>query len=120
MMDDGGDAYLNEWTNNTICEWGGGASDFACCTPPLPVHTRIAHHPTHPTPQVRESECDVDFIRTLLPTISWKGLRAAATDLGLDAETIPEAHSPEIAKDEEFLQALHKTLFDIHVMEGKQ
>lgn len=68
--------------------------------------------------KVRETDCDIDFIRTLLPTISWKGLRAAANDLGLDANTIPEENHPSISQDEEFLQVLHKTLFDIHVMEG--
>lgn len=48
--------------------------------------------PIHHTPQcqVRDSECDLTFLRHLLPSLSWKGLKSAAEDLGLDASVLPD------------------------------
>jgi len=57
-------------------------------------------------------------MRHLLPTLSFSGLRSAAEDLGLDVAAFPEALTEALAQDEEFLKALHKTLFDVHVLEG--
>lgn len=46
--------------------------------------------PYPPHTQVRDSECDLEFLRHLLPTLSWKGLKSAAEDLGLDASVLPD------------------------------
>ena len=69
-------------------------------------------------PQVRDTEPDLTFIRHLLPTISFPGLRSAAEDLGLDAAAFPASYSTTLGEDEAFLRALHKALFDVHVLEG--
>jgi len=82
--------------------------------PPHPTHPL----PTHPSIQVRDTEPDLPFMRHLLPTLSFSGLRSAAEDLGLDVAAFPEALTEALAQDEEFLKALHKTLFDVHVLEG--
>ncbi|EWM29006.1 Uncharacterized protein Naga_100851g2 [Nannochloropsis gaditana] len=67
---------------------------------------------------VRDTEPDLTFIRHLLPTISFPVLRSAAEDLGLDAAAFPASYSTTLGEDEAFLRALHKALFDVHVLEG--
>ncbi|TFJ88014.1 hypothetical protein NSK_000368 [Nannochloropsis salina CCMP1776] len=67
---------------------------------------------------VRDTEPDLTFIRHLLPTISFSGLRSAAEDLGLDAAAFPASYSTTLGEDEAFLRALHKALFDVRVLEG--
>lgn len=68
--------------------------------------------------EVRDTEPDLPFMRHLLPTLSFPCLRSAAKDLGLDVAAFPESLTEALAQDEEFLKALHKTLFDVHVLEG--
>jgi hypothetical protein len=70
--------------------------------------------------QVEETECDVDFIRGLLPTLSLPALRTALENLGLDASVVPTEVTQAMKADEEFLRALHKMLFDVHVVDGER
>ena len=50
---------------------------------------------------------------------SCPGLREAVSNLGLDVNSVPQQLTPGLREDKSFLQALHKLLMDVHVMEGE-
>eukprot|EP00588_Corethron_pennatum_P012170 CAMPEP_0194279874 /NCGR_PEP_ID=MMETSP0169-20130528/14176_1 /TAXON_ID=218684 /ORGANISM="Corethron pennatum, Strain L29A3" /LENGTH=150 /DNA_ID=CAMNT_0039024351 /DNA_START=76 /DNA_END=528 /DNA_ORIENTATION=+ len=66
--------------------------------------------------EVRETEPNLNFISRILPTLDWAGLVQAASSLGIS--TLPPALTEDIAKDHDFLTALHRMLMDVHLMEG--
>lgn len=66
--------------------------------------------------EVRQSPCNTEFIASLIETIDWGALCAAAASLGLDS--LPPQLTEELVADETFLHALHHILMDVHVTEG--
>lgn len=65
---------------------------------------------------IEESECNIDFIKQLLPSLDWKGVIIAAKSIEL--EGMPEVLDPNLAEDEAFLEMLHYLLLDVHVITG--
>lgn len=66
--------------------------------------------------EVIETEMNPDFIKHILPTLDWKGIILAANAIGI--EGMPEVYIPSLIEDEDFLQALHYLLLDVHIMTG--
>ncbi|KAI4522338.1 hypothetical protein EV122DRAFT_225338 [Schizophyllum commune] len=64
--------------------------------------------------ELRDAEFNPDFLRGFLPKIEWQALVDAAKELG---DTSLPNEIPEMM-DDEFLQALHHVLLEIHVEEG--
>ncbi len=52
----------------------------------------------------------------MIPSLHWPGVLIAANVVGL--EGFPTEPTEEIVADDEFIQALHHLLLDIHVIEG--
>ncbi len=66
---------------------------------------------------VVESECNLDFIRHILPSLHWGAILVAAEAVKL--EGFPSEFSPALLEDEDFLEAVHNLLIDIHVVTGR-
>jgi multifunctional methyltransferase subunit TRM112 len=66
--------------------------------------------------EIIESECDYDFIRHILPSLDWVGINIAAKSIKL--EGMPETFDSTLLDDEDFLQAVHYLLLDVHVISG--
>ncbi|KAL1755515.1 hypothetical protein FB107DRAFT_274814 [Schizophyllum commune] len=64
--------------------------------------------------ELRDADFNPDFLRGFLPKIEWQALVDAAKELG---DTSLPNEIPEMM-DDEFLQALHHVLLEIHVEEG--
>ncbi|TRM58078.1 hypothetical protein BD626DRAFT_189128 [Schizophyllum amplum] len=64
--------------------------------------------------ELRDAEFNPEFLRGFLPKLEWQALVDAAKELG---DTSLPNEIPEMM-DDEFLQALHHVLLEIHVEEG--
>ena len=69
--------------------------------------------------QKEEVECefDADFIRKMLGRLDWAALRKGAQAVVPDVR-LPEALTPELKADEDFLRAVHHVLLEVEVVEG--
>jgi multifunctional methyltransferase subunit TRM112 len=52
----------------------------------------------------------------MIPSLYWPSVLIAANSVGL--EGFPENISDELIADDDFIQALHHLLLDIHIIEG--
>eukprot|EP01039_Chlorochromonas_danica_P011267 gene11267-12566_t len=66
--------------------------------------------------EIAESDFRPEFLQSILPTIDWQAVRLAADAIGL--EGIPDSFNEELLGDEDFLQAMHRLLLDINVLQG--
>jgi multifunctional methyltransferase subunit TRM112 len=66
--------------------------------------------------EVRESECNEEFIRHVLPSLNWDAFVLAASAVGFD--TLPPEPSDDLLMDSEFLRAAHHLLLDVHIVQG--
>jgi multifunctional methyltransferase subunit TRM112 len=66
--------------------------------------------------EVVETECNAEFIQSLLPSLEWSAVVVAADAIGLKG--IPSEYSSELLKDKDFILAMHNLLLDIHVIKG--
>ena len=66
---------------------------------------------------VVETDCNFDFLRHLLPSLHWDAILVAAKAVNL--EGFPQEFQPALLEDEEFLEAVHNLLLDIHVITGR-
>ena len=66
--------------------------------------------------EVKETEANYDFLRSQLPTLHWPSVLVVAAAVGL--EGFPPTFQPSLLEDEDFLQAVHNLLIDIHVKTG--
>jgi multifunctional methyltransferase subunit TRM112 len=66
--------------------------------------------------EVRETPLNEDFIRHILPTLNWPAILLAAEAVGLSG--LSQELVPELAGDVGFLQAIHRLLLDVHIIEG--
>jgi multifunctional methyltransferase subunit TRM112 len=66
--------------------------------------------------EVIETECNFDFIKSVLPTLHWPGIDIAAKAIGLT--DLPTEYNDELLEDEEFLTAMHNLLIDVHIIKG--
>lgn len=68
-----------------------------------------------------ESEFDGATVRSLLKRIDFAALKSASANLSLGEELVEGAVLPlsdEVVESEAFLRAVHRLLFDVHVLEG--
>ncbi|CAM9867129.1 unnamed protein product [Discosporangium mesarthrocarpum] len=68
--------------------------------------------------QVEESEFNEAFMKHIASTLDWSALCKAASEVGMANGSLPESLTPELLEDTAFLQALHRVLMDMHVVEG--
>ena len=66
--------------------------------------------------EVRETPLNEDFIRHILLTLNWPAVLIAADAVGLQG--LPLELVPDLASDGSFLQAVHRLLLDVHILEG--
>lgn len=66
--------------------------------------------------EIIETECDIDFMKALLPGLHWPGVVLAAKAVGL--QDLPNAFTTELLEDKNFIMAMHNLLLDVHVKEG--
>jgi multifunctional methyltransferase subunit TRM112 len=66
--------------------------------------------------KVVESAFDVEFIKHIIPSLHWESLTVGAECVGFKG--LPAVMSDELLEDDQFLQAVHHVLLDIHVLEG--
>jgi multifunctional methyltransferase subunit TRM112 len=66
--------------------------------------------------EVVETDCNIEFIKSLLPTLDWSAVDVAAKAIGL--KNIPDTYDPSFLADNDFLLAMHNLLLDIHVIKG--
>ena len=66
--------------------------------------------------QVVESECNVEFMRHIIPSLHWQSVLVAASAVGFQG--LPNEVGSDILQDQEFLEAMHRLLLDIHILEG--
>lgn len=66
--------------------------------------------------EVIETECNLDFIKGLLPGLHWPGVVLVAEAVGL--QDFPSAFTSTLLNDDTFLTAMHNLLMDIHIKEG--
>lgn len=66
--------------------------------------------------EVAESDIQPDFLRATLPNLEWEAVRLAADAVGLQG--IPEDFQNQYLDDEDFLQAMHRLLLDINILQG--
>lgn len=66
--------------------------------------------------EVVETECNPEFIRSLLPTLDWPAITLAANAIGLKG--IPAAFDVSLMEDSDFITAMHNLLLDIHIIKG--
>jgi multifunctional methyltransferase subunit TRM112 len=67
--------------------------------------------------EIREAPCNREFIRDMIPNLNWPALVQATRDIGVD--TLPDNLEPELVEDNEFIDALHHILMNIHVVDGR-
>ncbi len=66
--------------------------------------------------EVRESEVNLGFIKSLIPGLDWSAVLIAAEAVGLQG--MPAHFNAAILEDEAFLRAVHNLLLDVHVQTG--
>ena len=67
--------------------------------------------------EVRESECNEDFMRHIIPTLEWETLKKCAEAVSIVG--LPAAYDVSLLDDSDFLSFVHNLLLDIHVCKGK-
>lgn len=75
-----------------------------------PLHLEVSAY------EVIESDYNADFIKGVLPGLDWNGLCVGAQAVGF--EGLPNVWEPSLLADDDFLQAMHRLLLDIHIKEG--
>ncbi|CAM9248281.1 unnamed protein product [Ectocarpus sp. 4 AP-2014] len=68
--------------------------------------------------QMVESEVKQEFVKHMATTLDWGALCKAAAEVGMPEGSLPPALTPELLEDSSFLEALHRVLMDMHVVEG--
>lgn len=66
--------------------------------------------------EINEVECNLDFIKSIIPSLDWAGINIASKAVGLD--TMPTSFETALLDDENFLIAMHNLLFNINVLSG--
>lgn len=66
--------------------------------------------------KIEESDCDFDFLKSILPTLDWEAVVIAANCVRL--QDFPTSLHAELLEDESFLRAMHNLLLDVHVIKG--
>jgi multifunctional methyltransferase subunit TRM112 len=66
--------------------------------------------------EVVETECNSEFIKSILPTLEWKAVCIAADAIGL--KNTPAEFDTQLLADNDFVLAMHNLLMDIHVIKG--
>lgn len=66
--------------------------------------------------EVVETECNPEFIKSLLPSLDWKAVCIAADAIGL--KDIPAEFDNKLLSDKDFILAMHNLLLDIHIIKG--
>lgn len=67
--------------------------------------------------EILESDYNEEFLQSILPLLDWNAIKMASDAVGL--KDMPELWSRELLNDDDFLQAMHRLLLDIQVLEGK-
>jgi multifunctional methyltransferase subunit TRM112 len=65
---------------------------------------------------VKDTECNYEFIKSQIPNLHWPGVGVAAKAVGL--EELPKEYNSALLEDKKFLQAMHNLLMDVHVEKG--
>jgi multifunctional methyltransferase subunit TRM112 len=65
---------------------------------------------------VVETEVNPDFIKHILPSLNWEHVLVAARAVNLAG--MPDAFSKELLEDNDFVEAVHRLLLDIHILSG--
>lgn len=65
----------------------------------------------------RSSPLNEDFIRSIVPGLDWPALLIAAEAVGLQG--MPLKFDPLLLDDNNFVQAIHTLLLDIHIEKGE-
>ncbi|GBG29818.1 Multifunctional methyltransferase subunit TRM112-like protein [Hondaea fermentalgiana] len=68
------------------------------------------------TKEIRETEMNPAFLQGIVEKLEWPVFRAAAAQLG--EEGLPEAVTPELLEQEDFLKKFHRALLEVVVVEG--
>ena len=66
--------------------------------------------------EVGESEVNMGFIKSILPSLNWAGVLIAANAVGFDG--LPLTLTSACYEDKDFIRVLHKLLLDVHVLKG--
>lgn len=66
--------------------------------------------------KVIESPINIEFIRSVLSSLEWRSLLAAAGAVGLS--DLPLKYDSVLLTDETFLKSMHTLLLDIHIEKG--
>src|SRR5690349_1322832 len=66
--------------------------------------------------EINEVECNLDFIRNILPSLDWAGINIASKAVGL--ADMPDNFDAALLNDESFLMAMHNLLLNINVKTG--
>ena len=66
--------------------------------------------------EINEIECNLEFIKSVVPSLEWAGVNIAAKAVGLDS--MPERFESSLLEDEAFLLAMHNLLLNINVTTG--
>lgn len=67
---------------------------------------------------IREAPCNREFIRQMIPNLNWPALLQATRSIGFD--TLPEnIDNTELIEDNDFIDALHHILMNIHILDGR-
>jgi multifunctional methyltransferase subunit TRM112 len=66
--------------------------------------------------EVDETEYNVAFLQSILPTLDWNAVQIEAKAIGVDG--IPTEWDPKLLNDDDFLRAMHRLLLDVHIVEG--
>ncbi len=66
--------------------------------------------------QERDADYDPEFLRHIFGKIQWPALVEAAKSMGV--ENLPAEAGEEQLQDEDFLQAFHHALLEVHLEEG--
>jgi multifunctional methyltransferase subunit TRM112 len=66
--------------------------------------------------EVKETVVLTEFIRDILPSLDWQGILQAASAVGF--EGLPDMLNADQLDDDEFIEAMHKLLMDVEIIEG--
>ncbi|KDD72168.1 hypothetical protein H632_c3758p0 [Helicosporidium sp. ATCC 50920] len=66
--------------------------------------------------EVVDADFDADFLKHIFPRIQWKALVEGAAAMGVD--NLPAEATPAMLEDDDFLQAFHHALLEVHLEDG--
>ena len=66
--------------------------------------------------EIEEADYNEEFMRHILPSLNWSGVRLVGKIIGLDG--LPEEFENDLLNDDEFLRAMHNLLIEIHIIKG--